>query len=189
MDITVEGMESILICYGSPNKNNETMFPIRENTEKILNECNYKYILCGHTHAQEVYECNGKLLVNAGAVGVALHSKGKARFLILTSNNEKWDYKFVNMEYDKAQVINDMEKADLYRLAPYWTKVTEHLIMTGELSYGTVLAKAMDYCVEEEGDCVWNNVPEKYWQRAVEELMQNKQKYSGAQAYKENYHA
>ena len=174
MDITVEGMESILICYGSPNKNNETMFPIRENTEKILNEYNYKYILCGHTHAQEVYECNGKLLVNAEAVGVALHSKGKARFLILTSNNEKWDYKFVNMEYDKAQVINDMEKADLYRLVPYWTKVTEHLIMTGELSHGTVLAKAMDYCFEEEGDCVWNNVPEKYWQRAVEELMQNK---------------
>ena len=46
-----------------------------------------------------------------------------------------------------------------------------NLLRTGETSHGTVLAKAMELCRNELGECNWPNVPEKYWDLAVREMI------------------
>lgn len=171
LEIAIENRDTLLACHGSPNRNNEKMFPVNEHTEQIIEECKVRYILCGHTHSQELYKYKDKVVINSGAVGVSLYSKGNAQFTILHSKDNEWDYEFINLEYNKAQVINDIEESGLYKLAPYWTRATVNLIMTGEISHGTVLAKAIGYCTEETGDCVWYDIPEKYWEKAVKELM------------------
>lgn len=53
--------------------------------------------------------------------------------------------------------------------APYWCSVSEHLLRTGEISHGTVLARAMALCKSKFGECNWPNVQEECWRQAVKE--------------------
>ena len=170
-EIVYEGTAPILACHGSPNRNNEKMFPNHEKTRSIIEECSYEYILCGHTHAQYMAEYGNKMILNPGAVGVSLHSGGKAQFMILRQNMHEWEYEFIGLNYDKEKVIREMHESGLDDMAPYWNEVTKHLILTGEVSHGTVLSKAMELCKDEGGKCEWYDVPEKYWQKAVGELL------------------
>lgn len=45
------------------------------------------------------------------------------------------------------------------------------MIMTGKITHGTVLERAMTLCREKEGECLWPDIPEKYWEQAVDELI------------------
>ena len=162
---------SITICHGSPQKVNEKMLPNNEKTLAIMEENTSSYILCGHSHVQGKIEHNGKLVLNAGAVGVSLHGDGKAQFMILEGSEQKWNYEFISLEYDVEKVIEDLYISGLMQKAPAWCKVSANLLRTGETSHGTVLAKAMELCRNELGECNWPNVPEKYWDLAVREMI------------------
>jgi len=169
--ITLEGASAILACHGSPDKNNEKMLPDHEKTNEIIDQCAYQYILCGHTHLQGAIKHGGKMVLNPGAVGVPLHSGGKAQFLILHQNMQEWTSEFISIDYDKEKIIKDIQESGLEKAAPYWIQVTKHLILTGEVAHGTVLAKAMHLCKEETGKSIWYNIPDKYWEKAIAELL------------------
>lgn len=164
-------MEPVLVCHGSPNRNNEKMLANDDHTASVIKQCSKKYILCGHTHIRQVIEDQGKLVLNPGSVGLPLHSKGKAQFLILHSNKSNWEHEFIDLDYDKDVLIRVLKESGLFRLAPCWSQITGHLLLTGEISHGTVLSRAMKYCIEETGDCKWYDIPEKYWEKAVNELL------------------
>lgn len=165
-------LPTLTICHGSPNKANEKLLPDSKNTFSIMEENVNPYILCGHTHIQGEIAHNGKKVLNAGAVGVSLHSKGNAQFMILTGTQGKWTYEFVSMEYDVDRTIEELYESGLYEKAPYWCRVTEHLLRTGEVSHGTVLSRAMTLCKGETGECNWPEVPEKYMEQAVGEMIE-----------------
>jgi UDP-2,3-diacylglucosamine pyrophosphatase LpxH len=129
-------------------------------------------IICGHTHIQNKIENNGKVILNPGAVGVPLYSNGKTQFLILHGINHKWEEEFVTLEYDVEAVIDELHTSKLDEHAPYWCIVTENLLRYGKISHATVLSKAMSLCKNETGSCIWPNVPEKYWARAIENIYQ-----------------
>ncbi len=170
-ELEFEGVPAITICHGSPQRANEKLLPYNEKTIAIMEENVSSYILCGHSHVQGKIEHNGKVVLNAGAVGVSLHGAGKAQFLILEGSEQKWNYEFISLEYDVEKVIEDLHISGLVKKAPAWCKVSEHLLRTGEISHGTVLAKAMELCRNELGECNWPNVPEKYWDLAVREMI------------------
>lgn len=170
-EIRFENISTILACHGSPNRNNEKMLPDDGLTKQLLRDCVYPYILCGHTHLQGVIKYGDKVVLNPGAIGVPLHSGGKAQFMILHQNMQEWSYEFISMDYDKRKVIQEMQESGLEKRAPYWTQVTKHLILTGEVSHGTVLAKAMHLCKVETGKSNWYNVPDPYWEKAIAELL------------------
>ena len=90
--------------------------------------------------------------------------------MILCGLQGSWDYEFVSLEYDIENVIADLHSSGLSRKAPYWCKVSENLLRTGELSHGTVLKRAMTLCKDKFGECSWPDVPEEYWEQAVKEL-------------------
>lgn len=170
-ELEFEGLLPITICHGSPQKVNEKMLPNNEKTMEIVENNVSRYILCGHTHVQCKIEHNGKLVLNPGSVGVSLHGKGKAQFMILDGTSEKWDYKFVSLDYDVEKVIGDLYLSGLSEKSPAWCKVSENLLRTGEISHGTVLAKAMELCREKYGECNWPDVPEECWDLAVAEMI------------------
>lgn len=170
-EIIFDGAAPILACHGSPDRNNEKLLPDDEKTKNIIDECPYKYIICGHTHVQNAAKYGDKIVLNAGAVGVSLQSGGKAQFMILHRNMDEWEYEFISLDYDKEKVIKEMHESGLDDMAPYWNKVTKHLILTGEVSHGTVLSRAMELCREETGKCDWYDVPDKFWEKAVDELL------------------
>lgn len=170
-ELEFEGLPAITICHGSLQRANEKLLPNNEKTIAIMEENASSYILCGHSHVQGIIEHNGKLVLNAGAVGVSLHGGGKAQFMILEGALQKWNYEFISLEYDVEKVIEDLHISGLVKKAPAWCKVSENLLRTGEISHGTVLAKAMELCRNELGECNWPNVPEKYWDLAVLEMI------------------
>lgn len=169
--IILEDAPPVMACHGSPARNNEKLLPKQEKTKTIVDGCPCRYILCGHTHIQNASEYGEKIVLNPGAIGVSLHNGGKAQFMILRQHMHEWEHEFISLDYDKDKVIKAMHESGLYEIAPYWSKVTSHLILTGEVSHGTVLSRAMELCVEENGQCDWFDVPEKYWDKAVEELL------------------
>lgn len=170
-ELAFDGLPPMTICHGSPRKVNEKMLPDNENTFLMMEENSSDYILCGHTHIQGKIERNGKIVLNAGAVGVSLHSNGRAQFMILKGRQDKWDYEFVSLEYNVEDVIADLHLSGLSKKAPCWCSVSENLLRTGEISHGAVLARAMALCKEQYGECSWPNVPEACWEQAVEEMI------------------
>lgn len=169
--IAINNMPEITICHGSPYKVNEKLLADSERTCEVMNSIETSIILCGHTHIQSKIEYNGKCVLNPGAVGVPLYSGGKAQFLILHCVDEKWLEEIISLEYDVDRVIREMHEAKLDKHAPYWCLVTENLLRKGNISHGRVLSRAMALCVEKNENCIWPNVPEKYWKQAVEEML------------------
>ena len=170
-NICIKGYPSITICHGSPNRVSEKLLPDSENTFSIMEQNENSIILCGHTHIQNVIEHNGKIVINPGAVGVSLHGAGKSQFAILMGENGAWKYEFVDLDYDIDKVIEGLDSSGLTENAPSWCEVTKHLLKTGELSHGSVLARSIALCEQDRGTCEWPDIPEKYWKIAVAEMI------------------
>jgi predicted phosphodiesterase len=170
-EITVGEMPPITICHGSPNKVNEKMLPDDDRTIEVMNSVKTSIILCGHSHVQRKIVHNKKCVLNPGAVGVPLFSEGKTQFLILHGNGGIWSEEFISLEYDVDRVIRDMHEAKLDEYAPYWSLMTENILRGCNTSHGKVLSRAMELCIEETGNCVWPNIPEKCWEQAVNEMI------------------
>ncbi|OPJ57633.1 metallophosphoesterase family protein [Clostridium oryzae] len=169
--IKISEMAAITICHGSPNKINEKMLPDDDRTFEVMNSVKTSTILCGHTHIQRKIVHNEKCVLNPGSVGVSLFSEGKTQFLILHGNGEVWSEEFISLEYDVDRVIRDMHAVKLDEHAPYWCLLTENILRGGNVSHGKILSRAMEICREENGTCVWPNIPEKCWAQAVNELI------------------
>ncbi|QAA32333.1 metallophosphoesterase family protein [Clostridium manihotivorum] len=170
-EMTVEDMPAITLCHGSPNKVNEKLLPDNAKTIEIMNNAKTSIILCGHTHIQRKIVHNEKVVLNPGAIGVPLFSEGKTQFLILHGNDITWSEEFVSLEYDYLRAIRELHEVKLNEHAPYWCLVTENILRGGNISHGKVLSRAVNLCVEETGDCVWPDIPERYWKQAVNELI------------------
>jgi predicted phosphodiesterase len=170
-EINIGDMAAITICHGSPNNANEKMLPDDDRTIKVLNSVKTSIILCGHTHIQRKIVHNEKCILNPGAVGVPLFSEGKTQFIILHEDGGIWSEKFISLEYDVDRVIRDMHEVKLDEHAPYWGILTENILRGGNISHGKVLAKAMELCREETGDCKWPDISEKCWAKAVNQLI------------------
>lgn len=170
-DLAIGSMPLITICHGSPDKVNEKLLPDSERTFEVMKKSEASIILCAHTHIEMKIQHNGKTVLNPGSVGVPLHSDGKTQFLILHETNNNWEEEFVSLDYETEKVIYDLHESGLDVNAPYWCKVTENLLLHGDVSHGSVLAKAMSLCVQERGECHWPDVPEQYWEQAVNDMI------------------
>lgn len=170
-ELKFDGLPPITICHGSPRKADEKLLPDHENTFLIMENNPSGTILCGHTHIQGKIEHDGKIALNAGSAGISINSNGKAQFMILRGIQDKWNYEFVSLEYDVEKVIADLYSSGLNKKAPYWCKVSENLLRTGEIPHSTVLTRAMALCRDRSGACNWPDIPEECWEQAVNELI------------------
>lgn len=173
--VTIGDMPEIMICHGSPYKANEKLLPDNDRTYEIMDSVDVSVILCGHTHEQNRIEHNGKRILNPGSVGVPSFSGGKTQFMILHCSHRELTVDFISLDYDVDKVIRELHESKLDEHAPYWCRVTENLLRKGTISHGKVLARAMAICGEENGSCIWPDVPEKYWKQAVEEMIGGKE--------------
>ncbi len=169
--VVIADMPEFKICHGSPYSVNEKLLPDNARTREIMEMSDTELILCGHTHRQEIIEHAGKRVLNGGAVGVPLGSEGLTQFLILHGENGIWKDELISLSYDIEGVIEELHEERMQEHAPSWCRVSEHLLYAGEPPHGSVLTRAMELCEEAEGSCEWPNVPEKYWQKAVEEML------------------
>lgn len=174
-NITLGNMPQITICHGSPYKTNQKLLQDNDETLEMMERSDSSIILCGHTHFQGKIENKGNMVLNPGAVGLPMHSSGKSQFMILHEMDNQWKEEFVSLAYDVEKVIEDIRASGLDIHAPYWCIVTENLLRNGNIPHSTVLERAMSLCDDETGNCIWPDVPEKYWKQAVAEIMCEKQ--------------
>lgn len=165
-----DGGPDLLICHGSPFRVNQSMRPDCADIDQLTAKIDVPLVLCGHFHIQTSYERNGVRVLNPGAVGVPLHSGGCTQFLLLHKLHGTWEPEFVTLAYDVQEAIAEMDREKLYERAPYWDRVTKHLLLTGEVPHVQVLERISELCQAEGRPCQWPDLPESIWRRAVEEL-------------------
>lgn len=171
--LSFDNMPSITICHGSPNKVNQKLLQGNAQTYEIMDASDTSIILCGHTHIQDKIVYNGKRVLNAGSVGVPLHSDGQSQFIILHGKDNTWEEEFISIDYDIERVIQELYSSGLNKHAPYWCIITKQMLRKGILSHGAVLERAMALCSAEIGSCIWPQIPEVYWEQAVAEMIEN----------------
>ena len=196
--IQFDELPGLTICHGSTIDSNGKMTSGTEATKALMEAETSQIIFCGHTHVREVYEYDGKKVINPGAVGTSIHSGGKAQFVILYGENGTWREEFVDLDYDVDRTIAEFDESGLRERAPGWMRVTEHMLRTGEYDIESnremlailmqrihkagkadvfivylkkVLHRAMALCKEETGDYIWPDMPNRYWEQAIEEIM------------------
>lgn len=162
-----EGVSSIIICHGSPFVSNENMVRGTKQIKDIVKKTDAPYILCAHTHRQWKWEWEGKTVINPGSVGLPLGSEGKTQFAIIESVDGKWQEELITLSYDRNKVLKEIEEKGLALHAPAWTELTKRTLADGESHHMPGLEKAYQLCVQEFGECNWQNIPEKCWQEAL----------------------
>ncbi len=150
------------------------MRPDYEYIDELSKKLDTQMVICGHFHIQTAYEKNGKLIINPGAIGVPLHSDGKAQFMILSDDQAQWNYEFVTVPYDVDQTIKSMDSEKLFQKAPGWYEITKHLLLTGETSHAEVVRQVMKAYFEETGKKTLHDIPETYWKEAIGKIYRKK---------------
>ena len=92
MSLEYEGVK-LLIAHGSPESVEEQLHQdSREQLDYYTQNLNEDVLIVGHTHDKMWYEnINGKLVVNAGCLGVSPYYTSLAEYVILDINNGKID--------------------------------------------------------------------------------------------------
>ena len=164
-----KGIPGFEYCHGSPTNTSELLFREKRNTKKTINNLKTNVLLHGHNHVQETYVYRGKKAVNPGSIGVPWYHDGKAQFCILHGNGKSWEEEYIQIDYDRKEILKEFEESGLCEMAPAWAAVTMHTIRTGIDLNQTVLLRAMRLCEQERGSVKWPNIPEKYWAIALKE--------------------
>lgn len=169
--ISFEGLPAIAAYHGSHDSKGNKLKLNTDYSHVLFEDTRESIILCGHTHIRDEIVCEDRILLNPGSAGVPLKSRGISQFLILSGVHGKWEHEFVDVSYDIERVIQELHEEDLYTKAPCWIRVTENLLRRGDISHGTVLSRAMQLLYNDTGKWCWPDILEKYWERAVEELL------------------
>jgi len=165
-----QGFPGFVICHGSPWKTNESMREDYDYIDELTKRLETELTVCGHFHIQSRYTRNGKRVVNPGAVGVPLRSSGQAQFMMLTGINGKWETTFMTLPYDRERAIREMDEEKLSEQAPGWYRITKDVLRNGTAGHLKTLQKAQELYEQATGINDWKNIPEKYWDMALEEM-------------------
>lgn len=63
-----------------------------------------------------------------------------------------------------------MNEERLKEQAPGWYRITKEVLRKGTATHMTALTKAHDLYQKYTGNDDWRNIPETYWEMALEEL-------------------
>ncbi len=165
----VKGIPGFEFCHGSPTNTSELLYREKRNTKKVLSHLKEGVLLHGHTHIQGTYVYRGKKAINPGSIGIPWYNEGKTQFCILHGNSKAWEEEYIQLDYNRKEILREFKECGLREIAPAWAAVTMHTIRTGVDLNQTVLLRAMRLCEQERGTVKWPNIPEKYWAIALKE--------------------
>lgn len=157
-------------CHGSLVRSNEILEPDGENTVQLMESLDVDLLVSGHVHFQEEKNYDGKKILHPGAVGVSWYFDGKTQYMMLHGSKTGWEADFFRLNYDVEKIVADFETSGLNQKAPAWSKITIHTLRTGTDYNLTCLRRASKLCEEAEGSVTWPDIPEKYWQQALQEF-------------------
>ena len=168
--VACPGLPELTVCHGSPWKANESMREEHDYIDALTRKLETEITVCGHFHTQVKYQRHGRTVINPGAVGIPLKSGGRAQFMMLEGRDGVWQETFVTLPYDVDAAVRKMDRERLYEQAPGWYRITKQILRGGNTTHVKVLTRASDLYLKESGRREWRNIPETYWNRALDEL-------------------
>ncbi len=165
-----KGYPPFRYCHGSFARSNEILEPEGKNTKRIMAGLDVNLLVSGHVHFQEEKLYGKKKILHPGAVGVSWYYDGKTQYMILHGAKSGWEAEFFQLEYDVEKLVKEFELSGLNEKAPAWSKITIHTLRTGNDQNLNCLNRASELCREAEGNVIWPDIPEKYWQQALKEF-------------------
>lgn len=123
----------IFLCHGTPHNDSEYLLEeVREDLvamrplteiEKAVRDIDCPVILCGHSHVAKTLRLqDGRLIVNAGSVGLPAYSDDwpqfhrmeagspHASYVLLKKTDKGWDFEHVKVVYDWEKAANRAEE-------------------------------------------------------------------------------
>ena len=124
------------------------------------------YLLTGHSHKQYAQSCQGKTIINPGAVGLPQGGTQRAQYAILDVEKDAVRVTFRQVPYDLAKVIREQFQSGLVSCAKYWAISELYGIITGKEYTKMLLSKMYQYAGEDRS--VLDD--EQVWHRFAAEL-------------------
>lgn len=114
--------KKILLCHGSPWKNNEYIYPNKfSKFKKKFKKYKFDNILLGHTHLQMKKKVNFQMILNPGSVGQPRDGEGFIKWLIIDYSKMKYEFKKTYLDNEKIikqVMIYDKNRKNLLKHFP-----------------------------------------------------------------------
>ncbi|HJB60202.1 MAG TPA: metallophosphatase family protein [Candidatus Ruminococcus gallistercoris] len=130
--INPNGKSEICLCHGSPEKTRETLHPFSYNVERWLLKIEQPLLMSGHTHRPLVARNGEKTYVNPGAVGIQATETVTAKMAFLESDGRGWQPELVEVPYDVAAAVAELEQCGLPELAGVWGRAIAKQLREGK---------------------------------------------------------
>lgn len=134
--IELEDKKPICICHGSMDSTKELLYLNSEHAWKQLKKLKQNYLLCGHTHQSGGIQWREKALWNPGSLGMSLELPGKAQLMVLISEEEDWECKWVCIPYNVEKEIEKFYKSGLYEMSNVYGRVSIKVLREGKSKKG-----------------------------------------------------
>jgi diadenosine tetraphosphatase ApaH/serine/threonine PP2A family protein phosphatase len=87
----VVSLDGALFCHGSPRDDNEIITALTpvERLAPMLEGVQERLVVCGHTHHQFELRAEGRLVVNAGSVGMPYQGDAAAFWLLVADGEHE----------------------------------------------------------------------------------------------------
>lgn len=165
--IRIPGTAPLTIAHGSPASLRELMYPGRENTKRHMGFMDSEYLLCGHTHRQGYYDCNGRVFINPGSIGVSIGKPACACFAVLEWNGAKWVCGLLELPFDLRRLKREFYNSSLMKKAGVWPKCIIKSLETG-INIGPICANEAHHLADKEAP--GTAVTERHWRMAAKKL-------------------
>ncbi len=106
------GAPTVLISHGSPRHYREgySWYLTDEVIEEIVSAYPADILVGSHIHRPIERRCNGHIILNTGAVGAPFNSDARAQYLLLTLENNLWNWEFRAVPYDYEAALAAFEE-------------------------------------------------------------------------------
>ena len=156
------GLPALLLCHGSPEDLRGWAAERPDDARRWLEEADAGALICAHTHRPSVAAIEGRLIVNAGSVGLS-EEPGQAQFALLTGENGAWRAEIARAPYDVERTVSEFSEDGFREAAGLWPVMVEKQLREGGNPGVSFVARAY---------ALWTGpgpIPEDIWRRAARE--------------------
>lgn len=141
LSINLNGLK-IKLVHGSITGISDSIYlNCKDKINDVSNNLEEDILIFGHTHEPACYKVvNGKVLINAGTIGVSYRKHG-AEYVVINYDNNKIKVEVKNIKYNLSELKEKVNKTDILKICPTWVN----------LSYSTLLNSRdinLDFIIE-----------------------------------------
>jgi predicted phosphodiesterase len=184
--VAPDGAAPIRIVHGSPSSPSERLFPegdpaalgwFREagllppdgdppRLIRTFEQIGEPVLVCGHTHIPWAHREGRRLALNPGAVSLSFDGDVRARYALLTWQNDRWRVEHRAVPYELDRVRESFRDSGFLAEGGAFARAALLNVETGRNAIGDLYGY-IDRLAVDAGLGDWDAVPDGVWERAM----------------------